>query len=68
MAVAGCRLPGNSGMELIEQERAVADAILLERAIRVLERRFGETEPVPYMRAYLFNMALGLRSEAESGC
>ena len=65
MAVAGCRLPGNSGMELIERERLVADAIILERAIRVLERRFGESaERVPEMRACLFNAALNLRDRA----
>lgn len=53
-------------MSDIERERAVADAIILERAIRVMERRWpGETLSVPAVRAILCNMALGLRSLAE---
>jgi hypothetical protein len=51
-------------LSLSERQRMTADAIILERAIGVLERRFGDIGPVPGVRAYLFNMALGLRDLA----
>ncbi len=40
MAVAGCLLSGNTSMSSeLDQQREVADAIILERAARVLRRR-----------------------------
>jgi hypothetical protein len=59
-------------MDEFERMRLVGDAVVLERAIGVMVRRFGETvrlpvlvEDVAGMRAVLFNMALGLRGQAE---
>lgn len=48
MVVGGCRLPGNSSMEItdrVKRERAVADAILAERTVVMLTRRYPGTRP-----------------------
>jgi hypothetical protein len=63
MAVAGCRWPGNTGMADIERERAVADAIVLERAAGVLKRR--SPDGLRYDVAWLEHYAGVLRKEAE---
>lgn len=47
------------------RQRLVADAILLERAIGVLERRWGEEDMTALLRALLFNASISLRSQAE---
>lgn len=47
-----------------EAEKMIADAILCERTCAMLERRFGNTGFVPAARAYLSNVAIGLRDTA----
>lgn len=55
-------------MELVERQKAVADAILLERAAKVLKRRFpDEVRAVPNVMSWLSRSAQTLRQEAESG-
>lgn len=52
-------------MELIERQRMVADAILLERAERALQRRGLGSGQVSGVRAELSRMAATLRRNAE---
>ena len=52
-------------MDKVERERAVADAILLERAARVLTRRYPDG--LKYDVAWLGHYAGLLRREAEDG-
>lgn len=74
MAVAACRWPGNTSMELLERERMVADAIILERAVRVLQRRNPKSS-LPAVQldrrntaiGYMGGLAADLRREAEPG-
>jgi hypothetical protein len=42
----------------------VADAILIERTCRMLERRFGDAGRVPITIGYLENIATGFRDLA----
>ena len=50
---------------ILECHRMVADAIILERSVRVIERRFGGGS-VSQMCSYLSAMAMGLRISAEA--
>jgi hypothetical protein len=61
-------------MELLERQKLAADAILLERAMRVMERRFPELTGLPRKAAqehpavaWTRNSARILRREAERG-
>lgn len=47
-----------------EAQRMVADAILIERTCRMLERRFGDAGRIPGTIAYLENIATGFRDMA----
>jgi len=71
--VAGCLLLGNRGMEKIERERLAADAIVLERAVRVLGRAYRRAalSDIPLktdtLLTLLRDLANQYRREAESG-
>ena len=73
MAVAGSRWPGNTGMDIFERRRLVGDAVILERAARILERRKPVGVPLAVMKAHvkaqgrLEWVARELRQEAASG-
>lgn len=54
-------------MELLERQKAVADAILLERAAGVLERRSMGGRTTYTVETFLTEQAVALRQEAESG-
>lgn len=49
----------------VERQRKVGDAIILERAERVVARRFGSAEGAHDTSTALLDWASALRSEAE---
>jgi hypothetical protein len=61
-AVTRQAVPGP--VSIYDARQMTGDAIILERACRVLERRFGDMGHVPDVRDYLENMAAGLRDLA----
>lgn len=66
----GDRLKGDAARKYLDQYRAVADAIILERAELVIQRRKFVTPHAPTAQAvatFLSQHARELRQEAESG-
>jgi hypothetical protein len=57
-------MAGRQDSQVLEDRRMTADAIILERAIRVLERRYPDDAGVPLIRAGLSARAASLRSAA----
>jgi hypothetical protein len=69
MAVAAFRWLGNRSMaenQILERHKMVADAIILERAVRVLDVRDLDGEAVS-VADFLTRRAIRLREKAESG-
>jgi hypothetical protein len=70
MAVAASRWPGNRSMDVFERSRLVGDAVILERATRVLERVYPDAESDATLNTVLTFLAYQARAwrlEAESG-